>query len=101
MDTKHSPKEEQDFFKVKRTIVGDGSIKKLPPVTKNQLKKVKEEGHFGGKNKIIFDQDGNPLTYDEHMKLMYAKNVNKEVDTIDRISKRIRDNKQQDEEAEK
>jgi hypothetical protein len=28
-------------------------------ISKRQLKKVKLDGHFGGRNKIIFTKDGN------------------------------------------
>jgi hypothetical protein len=37
-------------------------------VSKRQLKKIKPEGHFEGKNKSFFDEAGNTLTADEHRK---------------------------------
>ncbi len=53
-------------MKVKQKIKLDKNDKPILSVSKNQLKKIKPEGHFEGKNKIIFDENLNKVTYDEH-----------------------------------
>jgi hypothetical protein len=53
-------------LKVKQKIKLDKNDKPILSVSKNQLKKIKPEGHFEGKNKIIFDENLNKVTYDEH-----------------------------------
>lgn len=34
-------------------------------VSKNQLKKIKDEGHFGGRNIINFTDEGKKVTIDD------------------------------------
>ncbi len=53
-------------MKVKEKIKLNKNDKPILSVSKNQLKKIKPEGHFEGKNKIIFDDNLNKVTYDEH-----------------------------------
>jgi hypothetical protein len=53
-------------LKVKEKIKLNKNDKPILSVSKNQLKKIKPEGHFEGKNKIIFDDNLNKVTYDEH-----------------------------------
>jgi hypothetical protein len=40
---------------VTKKVKLDENAKPILSVSKNQLKKIKAEGHFEGKNKIIFD----------------------------------------------
>ncbi len=62
---------DDDFLVKKRTInpendddeLGITGIKRLGKplsVSKRQLKKIKPEGHFGGMNKVKFDEEGKP-----------------------------------------
>jgi len=46
---------------VTRKIKLDENSKPILSVSKNQLKKIKPEGHFEGKNKIMFDDNLNAL----------------------------------------
>ncbi len=50
-----SSKEDDDFLKVTKKVKLDENAKPILTVSKNQMKKIKSEGHFEGKNKIIFD----------------------------------------------
>lgn len=34
----------------------------MPTISKNQMKKIKLDGHFQGRNKIFFDRDGKTYT---------------------------------------
>ncbi len=38
------------------------------------MKKIKEDGHFEGRNKTFFDDDLNPITNDQFKKAKYLKN---------------------------
>ena len=58
--------QKQDDFLVVKGVVR-GKDEKAPLTTsKRQLKKIKPEGHFEGKNKIFFDEQGNKLTADQY-----------------------------------
>ena len=61
-------------MKVKEKIKLNKDAKPILSVSKNQLKKIKSEGHFEGKNKIIFDENLNKVTYDEHRVKSLLKN---------------------------
>jgi hypothetical protein len=52
-------------LKVKNKLKLAENAKPILTVSKNQLKKIKSEGHFEGKNKIIFDDDLNTITYEQ------------------------------------
>ena len=44
-----------------------GNNEKAPlSVSKRQLKKIKPEGHFEGKNKIFFNEEGQAVTAEEY-----------------------------------
>lgn len=43
-------------------------------VTKNQMKKIKTDGHFQGRNKIYFDREGKSFTQIDKKKMEYAAN---------------------------
>ena len=52
--------DDDELFKIKRTNdqIDFDSIKTELKVSKRQLKKVKVEGHFEGRNKIYYDDEG-------------------------------------------
>ena len=66
-------------MKVKEKIKLNKDAKLILSVSKNQLKKIKSEGHFEGKNKIIFDENLNKVTYDEHRVKSLLKNNEKNI----------------------
>mgnify|MGYP003555223745 CR=1 FL=1 len=47
--------------------------------SKRQLKKIKNEGHFDGKNKVYFDDDGNVIEDGEYRRRMHLKSNKDEV----------------------
>jgi hypothetical protein len=46
---------------VKRVVKNSGEKAPLA-VSKRQLKKIKPEGHYEGRNKVYFDEQGNSIT---------------------------------------
>lgn len=72
-------------------------------MSKRQLKKIKPEGHFEGKNKTYFDNAGNPLTADEYRKKekLLANKEEVEYNPIDHIQSRIEKNREVDDTVEK
>ena len=98
--------DEDQLFTVKRTIMPDEGIEEAeeikPIFSKNKLKKIKRGGIADGKNKIYFDNDGQPITSLEyHMKHNTFTKDNQdqtgkddqETDYFDKVKKSLQANK--------
>ncbi|KAL4503325.1 hypothetical protein ABPG72_000931 [Tetrahymena utriculariae] len=74
-------------------------------VSKNQLKKIKEEGYFGGKNITYFTDDGKQLTQDDIRMMKYKENEKKaleeEEDLVRKHALKIEKNRESDKAREK
>lgn len=91
-----------DLLTIKRVVRNEGE--KVPlTISKNQLKKIKPEGHFEGKNKVFFDDDGNVVTAEKH-RLKQRLSANKETanyDAIRTMEDRLEQNRDDDDEIER
>lgn len=65
------------MFKLKKFHKTDPNAKKILTVSKNQLKKVKDHGHFDGKNITHFDDDIKPISDEEFRRKKYEKSAKK------------------------
>ena len=63
------------MFKIKAVHKPDPNMKKILTVSKNQLKKVKNHGHFDGKNITHFDDEMNPIPDEEFRRKKYESNA--------------------------
>jgi hypothetical protein len=72
-------------------------------VSKRQLKKIKQEGHFEGKNKTYFDDSGNALSAEEYRKKerLQANKEDVEYNPIEHIQERMEKNREEDDNLEK
>ena len=93
---------EDDLLVIKRVVRSEGE--KAPLTTsKRQLKKIKPDGHFEGKNKVYFDEEGQKLSADEYRRNQKLK-ANKEEVNYNRfqvLEDRMEDHKESDEEVER
>lgn len=64
-------------------------IKTIPSLSNRQLKKIKLDGHFEGKNKIFFDEDGKPMTDAEMTRKRYQPTEQHDQDLSDKFRQRI------------
>ena len=65
------------------------TAKLVPILSKRQLKKIKPEGHFEGRNRIMFDEEGNAMTEAEQTKRNFESNRIKSIDQTDRLRERL------------
>ena len=66
-DIAQEEEEEDDLLTFKGKHIAS-TTKLIPTLSKRQLRKIKPEGHFEGRNKIIFDDEGKPMTEAEQTK---------------------------------
>lgn len=77
------------------------TTKLVPTLSKRQLKKIKPDGHFEGRNKILFDEMGNPTTESDKTRLAFEANRAKNIDASDLLRQRMETNREEDMETEK
>jgi hypothetical protein len=88
---------------VVKRVVRSANEKAPLSVSKNQLKKIKPEGHFEGKNKVFFNDEGKAMTAEEK-RLKERLAANREAINYDRIQvleDRLERHKDDDELAER
>ena len=92
---------DDEFLKVKSIHQANPNEKKILTVTKNRMKKIRNEGLFDGKNKIHFDEDLKPIEDEEYLKMKYLQDneKNMQMDRDFTINKEI--NREFDEQYEK
>lgn len=86
---------------MKETHKTDPQAKKILTVTKNRMKKIRNEGLFEGKNKIHFDDELNPIDDDEYLKRQYLEANEKNIEVERDFTGHIDKNKEFDEQYEK
>ena len=58
--------------------IKDADMFNLPKLSKNAMRKIKTDGAYEGKNKIIFGADGKIIRGDDHDKSEYMSKLRKE-----------------------
>ena len=71
--------------------------------SKRQLKKIKPEGHFEGKNKVFFNEEGKTVSYDEHRRnqRLMANKESIDYNAMQLNEDRLEKNKEGDDEIER
>lgn len=74
-----SQDDDDELLTIKRVVKNEGEKAPLA-ASKRQLKKIKPEGHFEGKNKVYFDEDGNQINDEEYRRRNRIKSNQDHVD---------------------
>lgn len=84
---------EENLFKVKAKHVPNPNEKPILSISKNRMKKIRNEGLFDGKNITHFDEDMNPISDEEFLKrkLLAAneKNLHYERDFSNKLTNNL------------